>query len=81
MSSLPSLRLLDTGEWLVLTRRGLTPRKKCQASLGAPTLRLLVHNLIAQEKSSGSSFNKVSMILKIAFGLYELPNFGVQYRP
>ena len=26
---------LDTGEWLTLTRQGLSPCKKCQALLGA----------------------------------------------
>jgi hypothetical protein len=30
---------LDTGRWLALTRPGLAPGKKRQASLGAPTLR------------------------------------------
>jgi len=33
---------LDTSGWLALTRPGLTPRKKCQASLGAPTLHSLI---------------------------------------
>ena len=31
---------LDTGGWLALTRRGLSPRKRRQASLGAITSRV-----------------------------------------
>nr|MCU0809107.1 hypothetical protein [Candidatus Contendobacter sp.] len=31
---------LDTGGWLALARRGLAPRKKCRALLGAITLKL-----------------------------------------
>jgi hypothetical protein len=35
---------LDTGGWLTLTRPGLPPGKKHQASLGAPTKRYCPHH-------------------------------------
>ncbi|MGO9568493.1 MAG: hypothetical protein ACLP5H_13215, partial [Desulfomonilaceae bacterium] len=34
---------LDTGGWLGLTRRGLAPRKRRQASPGAPQIHLYLH--------------------------------------
>jgi len=42
MSILPNHATLNTGGWLNLARQGLSPRKKHQASLGAPAFELEV---------------------------------------
>ena len=44
---------LNTGEGLTLTRPGLPPGKKRQASLGALTLRIIEINIIALDQKMG----------------------------